>query len=1073
MPISLVHNTGIQFYELPEEVVIDLNASLIKALRFYEFRYGDKVFLDPTYYFPMHDKYLRREDLIAGGYLERASNKFLAEESQINESMNWLDVQDLLTINRLDATVGDKKLSALEQIENRWLPMPYYVRDSSGSGTEPTNWCRVKLCPVPERTTRTQKVYRIVLALDTSSRPGLEKESTTFQGEPFKDYSLCGISYEDIIQMGVKQQEHMLSNILPLKAYEYCNVQKNPWLNRYLQEILNSTNLDAFDMGSKMKYLVYYAYLITYLHRMQILPDVRMYNDAETVPISTNVVLDVGNSRTFGLVAEDPIDTSFSKAAIFKLRDLETGEEYKEPFDMRLCFKEEIFGLPSIDGMFRWPSVVRLGKEAVRNIYSGDQDLNTSAQFDTSYSSPKRFLWDKEPYSSQWKYISEKNRYIGPARTVDYDGIMQQFYNDGRFASNPQEMGDKSSYSRSSLMTFCFIEILLQVKQQINSYEFRLNNGNEDKKRVIKRVILTCPTAMAREEQITLRRAMEEASIVLKRFYNHTYNVPYDESKDIDRVEIIPSVKDLTRKADNLDTRRSWNYDEATCCQMVYLYGELRRYLGDANELFSIYGKRRNVASAPIAAKKEKSRTGVRLSPVKDREDKPSITIGTLDIGAGTTDIMICNYKNGAESIKPNPLFWESFKIAGDDLVKQIIVDVMLDSPQAEYPEASGIITAKLQSMGVHGISDMMHHFFSDTQNMGNKEKRMRKEFMIQVLLPIANFLLDKLQKDVEEKAYTYSDIFNSNEPSESLMDFFEQQMGFRFEDLIIRYSPKFINDIIRRVFEKSMRKWAALFHKYDCDIVLISGRPCSLKQIQSMIRRLYPTAPNRLVSMSNYRVGNWYPGSTDTGHFRDNKSMVAVGALLAYLAENGKLSHFRLDTEALKKKVLPTTEYIGIINPQVGTIDNILTPTLNGEYKELSALPISLGTKQFDVDGYPANMLYVLRFNDKRIRSQAIENVKKQAGLPYDTPEKAIEPERIAKEMEVIKFRLRRNSPLKFRLERDYHDDKEAVKIDSVEDSERNELSANYFELALQTWSEDTTNWLDTGIFKLHIGIK
>ena len=165
---------------------------------------------------------------------------------------------------------------------------------------------------------------------------------------------------------------------------------------------------------------------------------------------------------------------------IIKLRDLETGELYTEPFDMRLCFKEEIFGMPSLDGMFKWPSVVRLGKEAIRNIYSGDQDLDTSSQFDTSYSSPKRFLWDTEPYTSQWKYISEKDRYIGPARTVDYDGIMQQFYNDGRFAANPQEMGDKSSYSRSSLMTFCFIEILLQVRQQINSYEFRLNNGEED-----------------------------------------------------------------------------------------------------------------------------------------------------------------------------------------------------------------------------------------------------------------------------------------------------------------------------------------------------------------------------------------------------------------------------------------------------------------------------------------------------------------------------------------------------------------------------------------------------------------
>lgn len=1047
MALSFINNTGIQLYRLPEKLTIDLNASVIKALRFYEFKFGNRVYIDPAYYFPMHDKYLRRVDLVSEGYMDPITNEIM-DEGEINDGMNWLYVQDLLTVNRLDVTVGDKKLSALDQIENKWLPMPYYSRDSTGDSSEPTNWCRIKLCPVANESTQRQRVYHVVLAFDTTSHADLDQESVNFNGEPFIDYSLCGMSAEDIDQMGTKQQEKVHSIIIPLKAYEFCNLQKRSWLNYYLQDILNSTNLDTFEVGAKMKYLVYYVYLISYLHKLKVLPDVRIYNDAQTVPISTNLILDVGNSRTFGLVAEDPLDESFSKSSIFELRDLGTGEPYNEPFDMRLCFKEENFGLMSHSGMFRWPSVVRLGKEALNTIYNGDQEVDTSSQFDTNYSSPKRFLWDTEPYSSQWKYISERNRYVGPARTVDYDGIMQQFYSDGRFATNPQEMGDKSSYSRSSLMTFCFIEILLHARQQVNSYEFRSNNGNEDKKRVIKRVILTCPTAMSRQEQIRLRQAMDEASIVLKRFYNNTYKEEYKPGLDNDKIEIIPSVRDLSLKADNLDTRRSWGYDEATCCQMVYLYGELRRYLGNSSELFKMYGRRRN------------------------GEKTPSLTIGTLDMGAGTTDIMICNYIDTAQSIKPTPLFWESFKIAGDDLVKRIIIDVLLDSPETGYPEASGIITAKLKQMGAPAIAEKMHHFFDDTHNMGHREKRMRKEFMIQVLLPIAGFLLDKLQKKEAEKAYTYSDIFRGNQPSAALMDFFEQQMGFRFEDLVIRYSPRFLNEIIRKVFEKDIRKWAALFHSYKCDIVLISGRPCSLQQIQSMIQRLHPTAPNRLVSMSNYRVGSWYPSSTDIGHFKDNKSMVAVGAMIAYLAENGRLSDFRLDTDDLKMKVLPTTEYLGIINAQIGTLDNILTPELNGTYTELNAIPISLGTKQIDVAGYPANLLYVLKFNDKIIRNKAIEEVKKKSGLPSDAPDNAVAPSKIATEMETIKFRLLRNKPLRFRLEREYWEDKEFVKIDSVEDGERNDLPARYFQLALQTWAEDNTNWLDTGIFKLHINV-
>lgn len=1044
--ISFIYNTGIQFYELPDDLLIDLNNNVIKAQRFFEFKFGDKVYLDPAYYFPDRDKYLKRADLLQAGCIDPLTN--IIDEESLNQGvMNWLDVESLLTVNRIDVTIGDRKLSALDQLENKWLPMPYLLRDSSGSSTTPSGWCRIKLRLNKEKTTKTIKAYKVILAFDTTCHPSLHKEAPFFQGEPFLMFSLCGISMDDLDLMDEHTRKHILSDIIPLKAYEFCNPKSQPWLNRYLQDVFHSTNLDAFEVGNKMKYLVYYSYLITYLHALNRLPDIKLYNDSEQTPISTNLVLDVGNSRTFGLVAEDPIDTSFSKSAIIKLRDLETGETYPEPFDMRLCFKEENFGLDTNDGMFKWPSVVRLGKEAVRNIYAGEQDLGASGQFDTSYSSPKRFLWDTEPYKSQWKYISERDRIVGPARTVDYDGIMQQFYSDGRFAANPQEMGDRSSYSRSSLMTFCFIEILLQVRQQINSFEFRQNNGDEHLKREIKRVILTCPTAMTREEQRRLRQCMEEASIVLRRYYSKTYNTEYRPENDFSKIEIIPSVRDLSLKADNLDVKRNWNYDEATCCQMVYLYSELRRYLGNADEFFANYGRKRN------------------------GEEKHSLTVATLDIGAGTTDIMICNYANGAESIKATPMYWESFKIAGDDLVKRIIVDVLLDSPQAEYPEASGVITARLKAMGAPDVAERMHHFFDDTQNMGVKEKRMRKEFLIQVLQPIAGKLLDKLQKNHEESVLIFDDIFKQNRPAESLLDFFAQQMGYRFEDLTIRYSPKFLNEIIRKVFETHMRKWAALFHTYKCDIVLLSGRPCSLRQIHYLQRRLYPVAPNRLISMNSYRVGAWYPGSTDIGHFKDNKSMVAVGALIAYLAENGKLNQFKLNIDLLKTKVLPTTEYIGVINPQTGTLANILTPDTNGAYKEIAAFPVMLGARQLDVEGYPANMIYVLRFNEKNIRRQATEVAKRKLGLPADTPDNAVAPSTVEMEMETIKLRLRTNTPLKFRLEREYHEDKELVKIDSVEDINRNDISPRMFELALQTWSEDNTNWLDTGIFKLHIG--
>ena len=404
-------------------------------------------------------------------------------------------------------------------------------------------------------------------------------------------------------------------------------------------------------------------------------------------------------------------------------------------------------------------------------------------------------------------------------------------------------------------------------------------------------------------------------------------------------------------------------------------------------------------------------------------------------------------------------------------MIKRIIIDVIIESPLEKYKGASGIITDKLQSMHHPDIANTKHHFFGDGHKMGVIEKRMRKEFSIQVLFPIANYLLDLLQRNEDDKVLNYDDIFGKgNRPAESLMNFFEKQFGFRFEDLTIKYSKEFMNEIVRRVFEPSLRKWAAIFYSYKCDIVLLGGRPCSLQQIYSMLLRLYPVTPNHLVSMNEYRVGSWYLGSSDIGEFGDRKSLVAVGALIAYLAENGKLSMFKLTTDNLKTKILPTTEYIGLLNPHTGTLSNILTPEVNFAPIDISAFPQSIGSKQVDVSGYPSQQLYVLDFDENVIRGRAIENLKKQMGLPSDTSEDGISPDYIANEIETIKFRLKQNVPLTFQFEREYNEDKEKIKIDSVVNNARDEISAKMFTVSLQSWIEDESNWLDTGKYIMHI---
>lgn len=1069
MEISLISDSGIQFYTLPQTVTFDVAANLIRPQRFFEYEFHKKLYLESVFF--INNEYVKRSSLLEGHYLNPETNELTVPQEEINmNSLRPVEQEKIMTVNNINQPLGVKREPALRLLENRWIPLPYFHEGEPGRSISPTDWCRVMFTPV-EKGRRAGEdddddfgdddriTYRVTLAFDTTTGPapdlmaGLRNEPEVsaapyFEGQNSRHYSLCGISRAKMEQemLPRARMAHLDSSQIPMAVLGFCSEKYNPWLSPTLQEIFRSTDLSLFPPGQKFKCLAYYVYFVSTIHKMGFLPDVKLYNSESYPAVKTTLVLDVGNSRTFGLLAEDPLDPSFSNTTILQLRDLSTGEAYKDPFDMRLCFKEERFGVEGSD-RFQWPSVVRLGREALDSIYGGgNRSLLDARQYDTSHSSPKRYLWDEEPFDGEWKFISEKDRVNGPAHSVFFHGLMEQFRNDGSFTPDPRMMGSRCEFSRASLMTFCFVEILLQAMSQANSYLFRRHAGKENRPRRINRVILTCPTAMTRHEQVVLRRCMDEASTVLKRFYDGTFMEVYDADADTEKLEVIPSVADLKLDIDNIDRRRSWNYDEATCCQMVYMYSELRRFLGNTEEFFRTFGRCRNA------------------------EEKPSLTVASIDIGAGTSDLMICNYRDEGMSIEARPLFFESFHSAGDDLVKRIITDVLLEGPRASYPGASGLITAKLTEMHTPDVAEKMHHFFGDTANMGVVERRMRKEFNVQVLIPITYRLLDMLQRGEKERILTFDELFESNRPSAQLMDFFAEQMGFRFEELVLTYSPQYLNEIVSRVFEMPLRKWAGIFSAFKADIVLLSGRPCSLPQVRSLMRRLMPVAPNRLVSMADYRVGAWYPGSTDVGRFSDKKSLVAVGALIAYLASDGKLPMFKLNTTLLKKKILPTSEYVGVMNTRTGGVETLLTPRRNIADLKVSGFPVNFGTRQLDIDGYPSRMIYCLDFNHKVLRAEACRTIIRNRGLDQDTDPASLPRETVNDFMETIRLRACTHLPLTFSLERDYTSDKESVKITGITDNEGNSINPLLFNLRLQSRSDHEAGWLDTGIFVLHI---
>lgn len=54
--------------------------------------------------------------------------------------------------------------------------------------------------------------------------------------------------------------------------------------------------------------------------------------------------------------------------------------------------------------------------------------------------------------------------------------------------------------------------------------------------------------------------------------------------------------------------------------------------------------------------------------------------------------------------------------------------------------------------------------------------------------------------------------------------------------------------------------------YAYNCDIVLLSGRPSSLSPIRNIFLKYYSVSPNRLILLNDYFVGHWYPNKNNTG---------------------------------------------------------------------------------------------------------------------------------------------------------------------------------------------------------------
>jgi hypothetical protein len=1000
--ISLISNSSIQYYKFDVEVNLDFGKSnKIYFHQPFDSNILDFIF-DPLFKVTKDgdDTFYRRQELINKEFI--VNNK-LKDEVDLSSCKQVTDFHEANNLKK-----------ALKHFRKKWIPLPYFKDNSINKDVMfPTDWVRLYFDCNEE-----YNKVKLVLSIDTT----LAKNESDKTGP-----QLSFNPAENIFK--IHTNEINISNFL------FNTNPATAWIEGYLADLFYGKN-EALRFEQPIKqYISHYILLIKWLETLKETPELQLFTD-DTKKIPVDLVIDIGNSATCALLFESQNDDNFTFEKVKKIiiQDYSNPEaEYNQPFPMNLVFSESNFGTINEDkyhnNKFTVPSFVRIGFEAENFINKANLNLNLGYELKTHHSSPKRYLWDTNPSDKEWEFYPMDFNKI---KKVYLSGISEQLKIDGSL-TNGEVFGSKSLFSRNALMKFIFLELLIHAYVQINSYKFREEHGNLTIPRTLKRITISCPTGMIQYEQIALREAAEDACKLL----NNYVKFYFDSSENkfwFDMPEIIPSIKDIAKKLPDLEDRKDWMYDEATSCQLVFIYSLLSKKLQGNKYVIDNY-----------------------LFKNKDK-----ITVGSIDIGAGTTDLVINNYSLNGEpktiNIKPDPLFWDSYKLAGDDLLKEIIQQIIIEGTIKEDADegCTGVIENYARAKGIEKVPDKLNGFFGeDSNNIGYVGKIMRKAFTQQVAIPVALYYL-KNANNSGNISLTFEQIMGKEFTNKELILYFEKHFGFNFLEIKWNVSPRKINAIVGSVFDNLVKQLCLVLNQFQCDYMVLSGKPASLNSIEEVFLKYLAISPNNLINLNKYWIGKWFPFSDNRGFVEDPKTVVSVGAIIALMAGRlNKINDLKVDTQLIKQKIISTADYI--VKSTYNTKEVILTPTKNEKTVLVNNLPFQFGYSKFISKNYPVSDLYKISIDNKEL-GKAIKT-------RYPSRDNAFYDEQIS----IEKNKIFQSLPLKITLSREVDQSKEQLKIETVEDSDGNDKPNKYFRLNYQTLGDENGYWLDTCAFILN----
>ncbi len=620
-------------------------------------------------------------------------------------------------------------------------------------------------------------------------------------------------------------------------------------------------------------------------------------------------------------------------------------------------------------------TLVRLGRE-VDDI---SQIMHAKGDFRTGVSSPKRYLWadDASWLEGAFWYMADPHDRLGTGTfAAKLQGSMLRFlHEDDRdlllnHAEPPEdllapEVPIKPQHAPRTLMVAAIYELLCQAYTFVNSAGYRARSGDAARSRELRSLSMTYPSGMFQPERERFRAQAQKAIEIFARTLGKQQRVK-------------PTL--------------SFTIDEASAVHLTYIWSELRMLGQDPRLWFASLARKHRFRSgakkgegeggsegdveiqgaAPAGRRRNRGRV---LRPGQSSagggfdDDAPSgrqeLRIACIDIGGGTTDMMIAryNFEPGIDdSIHGQVLHQDGVSVAGDQLVKRMLERILVPA----FAETIGLEEEDVQLLFGPEVP----------KNRGFISQRI--DWVNRLFVPLAERYLQLAVEGITDEEISHTDP-EVVDPAvlESLEQACNKLRGIGYynihQELGLRYDREEFEPVVHEVFDDLLFDFCTRIVDHDADVVLLAGQPSKLGYLQNLVRMYLPLPASRIIPMFNHYAGNWYPYQDSKGHapglIVDPKSAVVVGAAVEFLARNGMLPQFKF---SMQGKQTENTYYWGVMTQSTSAIRServLFHPAeedTKDEWTEFSTIAqrVIIGRKMTGDESAQATPVYVIKMD-------------------------------------------------------------------------------------------------------------